>query len=406
MIHKSSLGLDDSNHRQFNQRNEMFPSWGSAGDIVECLPHNETFSSGTVRRKNKRERNRTNPEGNSGTLIRNTNRNENGANSGVGKSSTSLESTSDLPDITQHRIISDSNPRIPNNIDAYGVNNTTKRSKSRSKSRSPTRSNDWLDDDLDIPPPPPPPHQVCHHHQSSLSHMSENVHRHHQELSGSEGAAEIVIVHRGLNQPTCSLHQVHSRSKNHLNRNASPDNISESSISFHENEFAGQSNQHTSNIHTKSQSHKHNQDKKFSTSTSSRQSNQVMNKASSSDRGRIEYADKYENQESVRESWGTSSSSDRLTTINQGVQGANDRNKDFPNKYSHQSRLKDSGVSSHGSQPEKKFGDSPASLHQKQYQQARHLDKTSTLQRQHHHHQKVCNCTFLGNPGIKLGNKY
>ena len=385
MIHKSSLGLDETNHRTYNQRNEMIPSWGSAGDIVECLPHTETFSSGTVRRKNKRERNRTNPEGNSGTLFRNPNDNNNGANSGVGKSSTSLESTSDLPDITQHRIISNSNPRIPNDIDLYGKNNSTKRSKSRSKSRSPTRSTDWIDDDLDIPPPPPPPHQVCHHHQSSLSHMAEKVHRHHQELSGSEGAAEIVIVHRGLNQPTCSLHPVKTRSKNHLNRNASPDDMSESSLSFHENELSGQSKKHASNIHSNPQSLKHNQDKNYLISTSSRQTTHALNKGSSTERGRIEYTDKYENRESVRESWGTSSSSDRLTAISKGGQHGSDKNK------SHPLRLKDPGISGHGSHQEQKFGDSPSSLQKKQYQQIKQPDKVSTLQRHHHHYQKVYN---------------
>ena len=389
MIHKSSLGLDDSNHRPFIQRNEMFPSWSSAGDIVECLPHTETFSSGTVRRKNKRERNRTNPEGNSGTLLRNPNKNENGANLGVGKSSTSLESTSDMPDVTQCRIITGNNSRIPNNIDSYGINDNTKRCKSRSKSRSPTRSNEWLEDDLDIPPPPPPPHQVCHHHQSSLSQMSEqHVHKHHQELSGSEGAAEIVIVHRGVNQPTCSLHPIQKRNKPHLNRNASPDNISESSLSFHENEFASQSNQHSSNVLTKPQSLKHNQERNYSTSTS-RTNTHILSKGTSSERGRIEYADKYENRESVRESWGTSSSSDRLTAINKGVPGGNDKSKDLTTKFSHTSRLKDSGAAGYGSQQEKKFGDSPSLLHQKQ--QPKQQEKVSTIQRQHHHRPKVYN---------------
>ena len=391
MIHKSTLGIDDSNHRPTNQRNEMFPSWSSAGDIVECLPHHETFSSGTVRRKNKRERNRTNPEGNPSVMFYNPNNNkENSSKTGIIKSNTSLESASDMPDVTQHRIISDRKPLLANNIDSVG----TKRSKSRSKSRSPTSSNTWIDDDLDIPPPPPPPHQVCHHHQSSLTQLSDHIHKHHQELSGSDGAAEIVIVHRGLNQPKCSLHPMKNgpnKRNQHGNRNASPDNISESSLSFHENEFANQANQHTSNIHTAPTSVKHKkaqENSNYSTPTS-RITPHVINKGSSLERRRmVDSTDKYSNRDSVRESWATSSSSDRLTTINQGTGGGSDKITEVLSNYSHQSRLNDSVINANSSIPEKQFGDGSSSFLQKHHHPQQ--DASFAQQRHPYHHQKVC----------------
>jgi hypothetical protein len=104
MIHTSSLGFDDSNYRPTNQTNEMIHSWGSAGDIDECLPQSGTFASGTVRRKNKRERNRTNPEGSGVILFCNPNSNDNSAKICVGKSNTSLESTSEITDVSHHNI--------------------------------------------------------------------------------------------------------------------------------------------------------------------------------------------------------------------------------------------------------------------------------------------------------------
>ena len=402
MIHKSSLGLDDSGNRPINQRNETIPTWGSAGDIDECIPQVETFSSGTVRRKNKRERNRTNPEGSGGTLFRSSNNKENTANTGVGKSNTSLESASDMPDVTKHRLNSDRKPKLANNISALGMNSIHKRSKSRSKSRSPTRSNEWLDDDLDIPPPPPPPHQVCHHHQSSLTHLAEHVHTHHKELRGSDGNAEIVIVHRGVNQPKCSLHPRNTSSnkplRNHnSSRNASPDNISESSMSFHENEFAGQKHQHTSNVHPSSLQHNKLQDNNSYLTSTSRTTPHMSDKIASLERGRLEHSvDAYVNRENVRESWATSSSSDRLTAINQGSYvsgGGSEKTSDAISKYPHQSRLNDSVVNTNSSSLDNQHQDN-GTPYFPQHNYKQH-DQVVTQQRNHYHHPKVSLTSYL-----------
>ena len=118
------------------------------------------------------------------------------------------------------------NRTVDGTIQIVYAHDKGKRSKSRSKSRSPgqeisplrsksrspsgeispPRSKSQSLADEDIPPPPPPPHQCLHAKPRTES---------------------VVIVHNSK----CS---VHSRSRS---RGASPDDISESSASFHENEF-------------------------------------------------------------------------------------------------------------------------------------------------------------------------
>ena len=364
MIHKSALGLDDSSRRPIAERNEMIPTWGSAGDIDECLPSAEYFSSGTVRRKNKRERNRTNPEGGGQIFLGNSNDIESSVKIGVRKSNTSLESASDIPNMSPSCMHVERNPLMLNNIGSASAKNVNKRSKSRSKSRSPNRANTWLDNEMDIPPPPPPPHQVCHHHQSSLNHLSDQVHKHHQELSGSDGAAEIVIVHRGSNQTKCSLHPLKTNSTNpsrshSASRNASPDNISDSSISFHENEFSNKQNQYNTSTRKTaptSLKHKHAQDTTYANTTSRAKSN-TSSKGISSERNKADHNDKYSNRENL-------------------------------GNYSYQSRLNSSGVENSSSKQDVKFVENkttflPKSHHYKQ-------EGNGVSQQKHvHHHQKV-----------------
>ena len=364
MIHKSALGLDDSSRRPIAERNEMIPTWGSAGDIDECLPSAEYFSSGTVRRKNKRERNRTNPEGGGQIFTGNSNDIENSVKIGVGKSNTSLESASDIPNMSPSCMHVERTPLMLNNIGSASAKTVNKRSKSRSKSRSPNRANTWLDDEMDIPPPPPPPHQVCHHHQSSLNHLSDQVHKHHQELSGSDGAAEIVIVHRGSNQTKCSLHPLKTNSTNpsrshSASRNASPDNISDSSISFHENEFSNKQNQYNTSTRKTvptSLKHKHAQDSTYANTTSRTKSN-TSSKGISSERNKPDHNDKYSNRENL-------------------------------GNHSYQSRLNSSGVENSSSKQDVKFVENkntflPKSHHYKQE------GNGVSQQKYVYHHQKV-----------------
>ena len=178
--------------------------WGSG----EESDKDKKSASGTVRRKNKRERNRTSANNSNPVSPTAVNKNLNGA--GV------VDEPSRIAQARKSRDPASSSVERGKVIGQPKGNNPCMRhrSKSRSKSRSPGREIDRPVETINVPGQP-----------------------------ATSSAAAIVIVHHHSSRP-CS----HAASRVG-SRGASPDNLSESSVSFHENEMYQQQPGHPYNAH-------------------------------------------------------------------------------------------------------------------------------------------------------------